>query len=67
MSVCLFGWVGVLYINPNLWTDCDEIWHGGGPQGREGSWLGVGVDLVPPPPGHGVLLEPQLWVLAKTL
>ena len=46
MSVC------VLYRNPNHWTDWDEIWHGGGPQG----WkvLGGGVDLVPPPPWYGV-------------
>ena len=33
---CLY----VLYRNPNCWTDWDEIWHRGGPQGQEGSWGG---------------------------
>ena len=32
--------VYVIYINPNFWTDLDEIWHGGGPRGQEGSWGG---------------------------
>ena len=35
MCVCLF----VLCRNPNGWTDQDEIWHRGGPQGGEGSWV----------------------------
>ena len=29
--------VYVLYRNPNRWMDLDEIWHIGGPWGREGS------------------------------
>ena len=38
-SVCLYVLcVCVLYRNPNRWTDLDEIWHGYGPQGGEGSW-----------------------------
>ena len=44
--------MSVLYRNPNGWTDPDEIWHGGGPRGGEGSWGGFG--QVPPPPGYGV-------------
>ena len=38
MSVCLSVCLCVLYRNPNGWTDQDKIWHGGGPQGGEGSW-----------------------------
>ena len=32
--------VCVLYRNQNNWMDLNEIWHGGGPQGEEGSWVG---------------------------
>ena len=40
MFVCLRVCLSVcLYRNPNRWTDQDEIWHGGGPQG--GKVLGV--------------------------
>ena len=39
--------------NPNLWMDCNEIWHRGGPQGWEGSCVwGVGVQSDPPIPGY---------------
>ena len=48
MSVC------VLYRSPNHWTDWDEIWHGGGPQGWKVLGGGGGFDLVPPPPWYGV-------------
>ena len=51
LSVCLYG-------NPNRWTDQDEIWHGGGPQGGEGSW-GYGVRK-----GGAEVQEPQPFVLA---
>ena len=48
MSVC------VLYRSPNHWTDWDEIWHGGGPQG----WKvlgGGGLTWYPHPPGTGCI------------
>ena len=41
MCVCVCVYLFVLCRNPNCWTDCDEIWPGGGPQGREGSWRGA--------------------------
>ena len=40
MSVCGIVCVRVLYRNPNRWMDCNETCHSGGPQGREGSWVG---------------------------
>ena len=50
--------------------DCNEIRHGGGPRGQEGSG---GVNPVPPAPqvldpkrGCRLPLEPQLCILAKT-
>ena len=70
--MCLCVSLFVLYRNPNGWTDRDKIWHGGGPQGVEGSW-GGGFDPVPHPPDTGcvkgceVPLEPQPCVLVKTL
>ena len=40
--------------NPNLWMDCNEIWHRGGPQGWEGSCVwGAG----------GSIRSPNPWVL----
>ena len=35
--------VCVLYRSPNLWTNWDVIWHGGGPRGLEvlGGWPGT--------------------------
>ena len=48
MLVCLC----VLSRNPNRCTDWDEIWHGGGPPGQEGSWESF--DLVPCTPGYRV-------------
>ena len=64
MSVC------VLYRNPNHWTDWDEIWHGGGPQG----WkvLGGGLTWYPHPPGTGCIngvrgASGASAILAKTL
>ena len=42
--------MNVLYRNPNCWTDLDEIWHIGGPQGQESSW-GVSTQY-PHPPGR---------------
>ena len=41
MFDCLFS-----IQNPNRWTDLDEIWHRGGPQGGEGSCFFY---PVPPP------------------
>ena len=32
LGVCVSVCVGVLYRNPNGWTDRDEIWHRGGPR-----------------------------------
>ena len=52
MSVCLSVCLCVLYRNPNGRTDRDEIWHGGGPRGGEGSWGGFN-PVPPPPPGTG--------------
>ena len=52
MWVCLCVSLFVLYRNPNGWTDRDKIWHGGGPQGVEGSWGGVRPGT--PPPRYGV-------------
>ena len=49
--------VCVLYRSPNLWTNWDVIWHGGGLRGLEGSW---GLTWYPPHPGYGVPLEHQL-------
>ena len=54
-----------------MWTDPDEIWHGGGPQGGKV----LGFFYPPPPPGTGCIkgggskvpLKPQPSVLAKTL
>ena len=37
MSVCVSVCLCVLYRNPNGWMDRDEIWHGGGPRGGEGT------------------------------
>ena len=44
--------MSVLYKNLNRWTEHDEIWYGGGPWGREGSWEGF--NLVPHPPEYRV-------------
>ena len=53
MSICVSVCVSILYRNPHGWTDRDEIWHGGGPRGGEGSWGGFN-PVPPPPPGYGV-------------
>ena len=53
---CWFVCMCVLYRNPTRWTDCDEIWHGGGPRGQEGSWFFL---TQYPPPGYGVRKEGQ--------
>ena len=53
MCVCVCVYLFVLCRNPNCWTDCDEIWPGGGPQGREGSWRGGGWPGTPHTPGMG--------------
>ena len=45
-------YVNVLYRNPNWRKDLVEIWHIGGPRGREGSWGCF--NPVPTPPGYGV-------------
>ena len=66
MSVCLYVLcVCVLYRNPNRWTDLDEIWHGYGPQGGEGSW-GVST-LYSHPPGTGCVKGVQGASGAATL
>ena len=46
--------MSVLYRNPNGWTDRDEIWHSGGPQG--GKVLGFYFNGTPTPhPGMGCI------------
>ena len=48
-------------LNPNGWTDQDEIWHGGGPRG--GKVLGGVSTRYPHPPGTGCLwsLNRAFW------
>ena len=61
VCVCL----SLLYRNPNRWTDLDEIWYRGGPQGRR-----VRPSTPTPHPlrtGSGVPLEPQPCILVNTL
>ena len=65
MSVCVFVCLSVLYRNPNGWTDQDEIWHGGGPRGGEGSW--VFLTRYPPPPGMGCVKGVQGASAASTV
>ena len=48
---CVCVCLSVLYKNPKCWTDQDEIWHGGGPRGGEGSWGGGGRPCTPTPWG----------------
>ena len=68
----MYGCLSVLFRNPNHWTDLDEIWHGGGPQGQEGSWGGFHPTATYPL-GTGCTygvqgpLEPQPCILVKTL
>ena len=74
MLVCVFVRVFVHYRNPNCWTDLDEIWHRGGPQGVKvlgffltwyphspGYRVGKGGSVVPLEPQPCVGSQSQIW------
>ena len=59
-----------LYRNPNDWTDLDEIWHVGGPQGGRGSSPVPTYNPAERPAGPWkakVLLSQHTWVIILNL